>query len=248
MGTGLRRLAVVSAATAVMVAAGTATGVATRVFSGVDEDGVIHGCFKQTNGNLRIVGAADDCRNREQAIAWNQQGIQGERGERGRPGPAGPDGPPGPQGETGEQGPRGPAGPPGPVGPQGETGEPGPEGPQGSAGPTFVATGVVRPDGTLLPNVASGPVPLVTRTGPGEYRLQISGLGTGCVIPQLEVTLGSFEEITTGFFGCGGGELDTEVRIEGGVDRHWAYMMVGVGQSGASIAAERSDAKLPALH
>ena len=43
-------------------------------------------------GWLRIVGAAGDCRSREQAVSWNVAGPAGE------PGPAGP---PGPKGDPG---------------------------------------------------------------------------------------------------------------------------------------------------
>lgn len=70
--------------------------------------------------------------------------------------------------------------------------------------------------------------------------------GTGCVLPQLEE--GGFRETTFGGGFCGDGVVDTTVAVEGDVDAKWAYMMVGVGSSGASIAAERSVAKLPALN
>jgi hypothetical protein len=41
-----------------------------------DSSGTIHGCFK-SNGNLRVVESAGDCRNGENALAWNQQGPPG---------------------------------------------------------------------------------------------------------------------------------------------------------------------------
>src|SRR5215212_3485501 len=39
-------------------------------------DGVIHGCYKQEKGQLRVIdaGAGNQCRKSEAAIAWNQQG------------------------------------------------------------------------------------------------------------------------------------------------------------------------------
>ena len=42
-------------------------------------NGTIHGCFKK-NGNLRVVDSAADCRNDENALAWNQQGPPGQPG------------------------------------------------------------------------------------------------------------------------------------------------------------------------
>jgi hypothetical protein len=52
-----------------------------------DSNGVIHGCYNTSNGNLRVIDSANDnCRNSETAIFWNQTGPQG---------PAGPQGPPG---------------------------------------------------------------------------------------------------------------------------------------------------------
>lgn len=56
----------------------------------------IHSCVK--NGNLRIVGANETCKNNETALDWAQQGIRGV---------------PGPQGATGPQGTQGPQGTPG---------------------------------------------------------------------------------------------------------------------------------------
>lgn len=55
-------------------------------------DGVIHGCYHTTNGNLRVVDDATtaSCRTGETAIQWNQTGPEGPQGV---PGPAGPQGP-----------------------------------------------------------------------------------------------------------------------------------------------------------
>jgi hypothetical protein len=62
-------------------------------------DGVISGCYSNTNGDLRLIDPAlDECKSSESALAWN------------RTGPAGPTGPSGPQGEPGPAGPQGPAG------------------------------------------------------------------------------------------------------------------------------------------
>lgn len=92
------------------------------------EDGVIHGCFDSTNGNLRVIDpAAASCRRSESAIFWNKEGLQGETG------------PQGPQGETGAQGPQGETGPQGEPGAQGEQGLPGEQGPTGAQGPPGVS-------------------------------------------------------------------------------------------------------------
>lgn len=61
-----------------------------------DSAGVIHGCYKAANGQLRIIDpAADSCNNDEAAIQWNQTGPEGPAG------PQGPAGPPGPAGQGG---------------------------------------------------------------------------------------------------------------------------------------------------
>ena len=61
-------------------------------------DGTIHACFKNNNGDLRVVDdAAGSCKNNETAIEWNQRGLQGPPGPPGRPGLQGPKGDPGPR-------------------------------------------------------------------------------------------------------------------------------------------------------
>ena len=63
-------------------------------------DGVFHGCYKTSNGSLRVIDSpAVQCDPRnETTISWNQTGPQGSQGE---PGPEGPQGPIGPQGPAG---------------------------------------------------------------------------------------------------------------------------------------------------
>jgi hypothetical protein len=48
-----------------------------------DSDGTIHGCYQRTNGVLRVVESAGDCRSRERALDWNQQGPTGATGPQG---------------------------------------------------------------------------------------------------------------------------------------------------------------------
>lgn len=73
---------------------------------------LIHACVG-VGGDVRIVGAASNCKARESAIEWN---IQGPTGLSGPPGPLGATGPQGPQGPLGLQGERGPQGELGPAG------------------------------------------------------------------------------------------------------------------------------------
>ena len=62
-------------------------GASVAVASIPDSSGVIHGCYKTANGQLRIIDtASDSCRPSETAISWNQTGAQGPPGQ---PGPAG---------------------------------------------------------------------------------------------------------------------------------------------------------------
>jgi hypothetical protein len=42
-----------------------------------DSNGTIHGCYQKNNGNLRVVDAAGECKNSENALAWNEQGPPG---------------------------------------------------------------------------------------------------------------------------------------------------------------------------
>ena len=77
-------------------------------------DGVIHGCYQQLTGNLRVVADPSDCHEAEVAVRWNQIGPQGPTGATGANGATGPTGATGPIGATGLPGATGPAGPPGP--------------------------------------------------------------------------------------------------------------------------------------
>ena len=44
------------------------------------DSGVIHGCYKTQNGQLRVVPAGESCLSSEQAIQWNQGGPTGPQG------------------------------------------------------------------------------------------------------------------------------------------------------------------------
>ena len=85
---------VVLAVTAVALVA--IAGAITYAVAGVGDGGVINGCYKSQNGQLRVIDpAADHCLPSEAAISWGQTGTQGPPGP---PGPAGPTGPQGPAG------------------------------------------------------------------------------------------------------------------------------------------------------
>src|SRR6188472_4159048 len=87
-----------------------AAGAATLASASLD-GGVVNACRNITNGEVRIVDSAGDCRSHEEALSWNQSGR------------AGPAGPAGATGATGATGPAGATGPPGPAGPQGSKGD-----------------------------------------------------------------------------------------------------------------------------
>lgn len=105
-----------------LVIAGGALAAVTGI---IGADGVITGCYKKSNGTLRVVAEQAQCHSdSERVITWNQKGERGPQGPAGEAGPQGPEGEAGPQGEVG---PPGPEGPEGPQGPQGAIGIDGPQ-------------------------------------------------------------------------------------------------------------------------
>jgi hypothetical protein len=87
-----RRVALAITAVAVVAIAGGVTYAVADIGGG----GVINGCYKSQNGQLRLIDpAVDSCHPSETAISWSQTGPQGPKGDPGPPGPAGPQGPPG---------------------------------------------------------------------------------------------------------------------------------------------------------
>ncbi len=160
------------------------------------------------------------------------QGPAGPQGERGPQGPGGPQGPQGPQGEQGPQGPQGPTGPQGPQGPagppgpQGEQGPTGPQGPQGPAGPTYVINAVFAGDGTsLVSDVPSGASLTVTRQSAGNYRVVISGMGSGCPVPQATALTQTF--VWIGVLSCGSGSATATLLTGNNLDSAFALTVVG---------------------
>jgi hypothetical protein len=84
-----RRFRRVAVAVTAVVAVAIAGGV-TYAVADIGSGGVINGCYKSQNGQLRLIDpATDSCRPSETPISWSQTGPQGP------PGPPGPQGPPG---------------------------------------------------------------------------------------------------------------------------------------------------------
>lgn len=114
-------------------------------------DSVITGCVAP-KGALRIVEGAEECRDSETALTWNERGPKGDPGV---PGPKGEPGAPGADGLPGADGAPGPQGEPGAPGVKGDTGEPGATGamgPQGPAGPSSrVVTNSASFRGGIIP-------------------------------------------------------------------------------------------------
>ena len=105
-------------------------GVAYATIGG-SANGVINGCYKSQNGQLRVVDPGTSCSSSEEAISWNQTGPQGGQGPKGDKGDQGL---PGSQGPKGDQGIPGVAGAAGATGDKGEKGDPGLQGLQGLQG------------------------------------------------------------------------------------------------------------------
>lgn len=147
---GNKRLTVVAAvALGAIVGTGWASG---AIGSIVGTDGAVNGCYKQQNGQLRVVASGEACGPSELPLQWSQKGPRGGTGPQGIQGPIGPQGQqggPGPKGDTGQQGIQGlagekglkgddgapgSAGAPGTKGDGGNSGPPGPPGPPGDGG------------------------------------------------------------------------------------------------------------------
>ncbi len=83
-----RRPAIAAALVTMLAVAG---GVAYATIP--DAGGVIHGCYKTNNGQLRVIDdATESCNPSETAIAWSQVGPSGPAGATGPSGASGPAG------------------------------------------------------------------------------------------------------------------------------------------------------------
>ena len=167
------RLALAVAAVAVLAIAGAVTYAVADIGGG----GVINGCYKSQNGQLRVIDpATDSCNPSEKAISWSQTGPSGAKGATGATGATGAQGPTGPTGANGVNGEKGATGPTGLTGPKGDKGD---TGANGAGGPSVGA--IVNESGTLLFGTTGV---TVTKTGTGSYHITIpAGTFTGAAMP-----------------------------------------------------------------
>jgi hypothetical protein len=118
-----RRVALASAATAIVVAGGSAVAVATTQSS----SNVYQACLQHNLGAIYQVEVnpttSPRCLAHDTLISWNQTGPAGAAGPQGPKGDAGAAGPQGPKGDTGAVGAAGPAGSQGAAGPAGLDGK-----------------------------------------------------------------------------------------------------------------------------
>jgi hypothetical protein len=147
--------------------------------------GVIHGCYQKRTGNLRVIATSKKCRKSEQAIAWNQTGVQGIQGIQGISGIPGQQGPKGDTGATGLQGAKG------------DTGATGPQGPGAVTFTTTLPQGT-NTDTALAPTLTNGIVAIGRCVNPGGVvvalelsnpagSFQVSGIGThGTTVETLD--------------------------------------------------------------
>jgi Collagen triple helix repeat (20 copies) len=173
-----RRVAVAVTAVVVVAIAGGVTYAVADIGGG----GVINGCYKSQNGQLRLIDpATDHCLPSEKSISWSQAGPQGPPGPTGPTGPRGPTGAQGPKGDTGATGPAGPQGPTGPQGPAGPTGPTGPQGPKGDKGdPATRLWAVVTGDGSLVRSSGATASSRVPGFGVGTYQVTFNQDVTAC--------------------------------------------------------------------
>jgi collagen triple helix repeat protein len=161
-------------------AALAAAGIAAAVQAGIpDSSGVIHGCYKAANGQLRLVANAHSCLHSERAVSWNGTGTRGATG---------PAGPAGATGAAGSVGGTGPAGATGLAGVAGTTGATGPAGVAGTTGATGAAgaSGPVGATGATGPSGGPGAVGASGATGPrGPSDAYISSAGAQPVTTTL---------------------------------------------------------------
>jgi Collagen triple helix repeat (20 copies) len=201
----------------VTATAGLVVGVGIAMGAIPDSGGVIHGCYKRTEGQLRVIdpGQGGSCRRSETALTWSQQGPQGV------PGPQGAAGPQGPTGDTGPQGPVGLTGPAGAVGPAG------PAGPAGAQGPPGTARDVAA--------VQPGPNPQFRPEGFKVWQ-SITHIGKGvyCLTPDPTVTIVNSVLMLSVGNGAGGGP--------GFVIQHGVCSGVPAGSSPLEYLVETFDA------
>jgi hypothetical protein len=113
-----------------------------------------------------------------------------------------------------------------------------------SGNQTFVASGFVSPTGSVVGGSTIGPIPTVTHLATGVYGFTVTGLGVGCVLPQLTGLAGNFY-LFYGNGSCGGGGINTDVFTSNGADEFWGYLVVG---SASPTGAASTHMAIPAAH
>jgi collagen triple helix repeat protein len=205
-GSGRRSVLVAGVAAAVAAVAG---GIA---YSSIPSGGVIHGCYVDGVGTLRVIDTTGQrCRRGETAIFWNQQGIAGPAGPRGLRGPAGD------TGAAGATGPAGPAGPAGPQGAKGDSGDAGPQGPPGPAGPPGSGSGTAN-DAYTAVSIASTTVtdsgdtePVSINLPPGSWVIWAKA---GFSAPSATtITCGAVAHASSGDFAIDSLTLDADTQL-----------------------------------
>ena len=166
------------------------------------------------------------------------KGDKGDKGDRGEKGDKGDKGDRGDRGAPGAPGANGAPGAPGPVGATGATGATGPAGPAGPAGPQTVASAAIAPDGNVMTAaVPPGATLTASRTGPGAYRLVVSGLGTACPI-ATSTAFGGTMQFTGG--SCTAGFLELSMATSTGGDLLFMVVVVSVGPNPSSTTGTAS--------
>jgi len=154
------RATLAAAAAVVLLCAGVA-------YASIPTGGVIHGCYKNLDGKLRVIDPnGDSCSNSEVSLDWNQQGIQG---------------PTGPQGNTGSTGPQGVQGIQGPQGASGATG------PSGSSHAYFAANSFVQFQGGngVFPSTI-----VSVNAAPGNYVIHVDAQTSGGSVKECTIEAG----------------------------------------------------------
>ena len=162
---GHRLLLVSVAAAAAFVVAGFAVGAIPGA------GGVIHGCYLNSNGQLRVIDSGS-CKSGETALDWNGQGVAGAIGATG------------PSGATGASGAAGAVGATGATGATGAKGDTGATGASGPAGPGL--SDISQLDGTPCAVGSTAGTVAVTTASDGAITLKCNvdtsggGGNTGC--------------------------------------------------------------------
>ena len=186
-------------------------------YAAIPDGNTINGCYAKLGGGLRVI---DTAKNQkcfglvEVPVSWNQQGPKGDKGDQGIQGV------------------------------KGDKGDQGIQGQQGPAGPQYVLSAVVNANGTfLVTSVPDGATLTVSRSGPGDYLVSISGLGTQCPVPTANAFAKTFMFLGGG--SCGQGSVTTTIATGDGVDHPFVLQAVGVAPAVTAQAVSPDSGGLP---